>query len=72
MKSALLKDGETLSLQKEADGTYTIVLFGQKVGAINKNLSDMVANCDEMGVKYSGKVVKTKKADEFLARFIRR
>jgi len=71
-KSPHLEDGKEVSLQKGSDGTYSIILFGQKVGSLNKTLSEMVANCNEMSVGYGGKIVKKKNADEFLARFIRK
>lgn len=66
-----LKDTEVTSLRKN-ENVYDVIVRGKKVGETNKRITNMITTCIDMGVTYSGAVVKKRNKNEFLGRFIRK
>lgn len=65
-----LKKGLSVILHRETTSVpYDILLFNKKIGSLNQKVSRMIVACEEIGVKYSGAIVKVQ--GKFYARFTR-
>lgn len=68
LEHPLAKEGQSVILFRK-DGLYEVHLSGETLATLDKKISDMVERCGEMGVRYSGKIIR--KGKHQYARFLR-
>lgn len=60
--------GASISLTKNGS-KYLLRISGEEIGVLNQRLSAIVTNCDELGIRYTGRIVIEKEV--IYARFHR-
>lgn len=48
--------GASITMTKNGS-RYILTISGEEIGSLNQRLSAIVANCGDLGIRYSGKIV---------------